>query len=389
MTLLQQFILDHSDDDVQKLALQASRYPDINMGFAVRQIAGRQKVKYKIPHFYQHIGIEYPVQLSLEQSSSESTALYKSTLCEGNTFADITGGFGVDFNFIAKKFQHAVYVERNHELCKLAEHNFNELGIKNSEVINKDAIDFLQSTTNLDMIYIDPARRSLSGKKVYKLSDCEPDVSENFDLLLSKSDKILIKLSPMLDLSVLQKELKFISDIHIISVENECKEILILIERGVEKIQQIKTINFSKNGNQLFDFKPESEHLAIAELAPEIKKYLYEPNASIFKAGAFKLIGEHYGMQKLHVNTHLYTSDTLFSDFPGRIFEIESVFGNGKADLKTLAKNTPKANIAVRNYPISVDDFRKKTGIKDGGHSYLFACKCYNDQCKILNCKKL
>jgi 16S rRNA G966 N2-methylase RsmD len=389
MTETEQFIDDHTNDDVQKLALQALRYPTINMAFALRQIAARQKIKSKLPLFFNHISLRYPVQLSIEQSSSEITALYKSNLCEGDSMVDLTGGFGVDCSFMSQNFKQVTYVERNTELCELAKHNFEVLGLKNIEICNADAIEYLCQMASVDVIFIDPARRSSTGKKVFKLSDCEPNIAINFELLLSKSNKILVKLSPMLDLTQVRNELKQINEIHIISVENECKEILLVIEKNKKENTQIKTINYDKKAIQKFDFEADNEFDSISTLTDTAKKYLYEPNASIMKSGAFKTIGERYRLEKLHTHTHLYTSDNLLTNFPGRTFEIVEIFGNSKSDIKLLKNKLNKANISTRNYPISVNEFRKKTGITDGGEAYLFACKINNDALVILQCKKV
>lgn len=389
MTDTEQFITNHANDDVQKLALQASRYPAIDMAYAVRQIAARQKIKHKIPHFYHHIAIRYPIQLSLEQSSSEITAAYKSEVCKGDRFVDLTGGFGVDCSFMSQKFKQATYVERNAELCELAKHNFEVLGLRNIIIENSNAIAYLNKMEAVNVIFIDPARRSSTGKKVFMLSDCEPDVAINFDILLSKANKIIVKLSPMLDLTQVRKELKQINEIHIVSVENECKEILLVIDKNKLEHTKIKTINFDKKTIQKFDFDADEEVSTVSTLTETAKSYLYEPNALIMKSGAFKIIGERFELEKLHMHTHLYTSDHLIADFPGRIFEIEAVFGNSKTELKLLKSKLKKANISTRNYPLTVNEFRKKTGITDGGDTYLFACKMQNEALVILQCKKV
>jgi len=385
----QEFIRTHEKDDIFAISLAARSSDEIDYQLAIRQINGRQKIKLKVPTFYNCPHILYPVQLSLEQSSSESTALYKAAHCKGETFVDLTGGFGVDCSFIARNFKHAVYVERNSELCSLASHNFEALDLKHIQVVNNDAEAYLKTMTPVDVVFIDPARRSNTGKKVFRLSDCEPDIGHIYPLLKAKAKRVLIKLSPMLDLTQLMSELETINEIHIISVDNECKEILLIIDTALSNAPLIHTINMTGQEQQVFSFKPDDESQSTALLATEILQYLYEPNASVLKAGAFKTIGNEYSLKKLHTNTHLYTSDTLLPDFPGRIFNVNNVFGTSKADIKALKSVIPKANISVRNYPQSVEAFRQKTGIREGGNVYLFACKTTDERLAIIQCNRI
>ncbi|MEI8086476.1 MAG: SAM-dependent methyltransferase [Paludibacter sp.] len=385
----QQFISENIDKDIHQLALQSKRFPMVDLPLAIRQINGKQKIRYKVPSFYNNENILYPVQLSLEQSSSETTATYKSTLCEGNVLVDLTGGFGVDCFFMASHFQEVEYVERQTELCELARHNFQVMGGNHITVINEQTEKFLYEMQQVDWIFIDPARRSTSGKKVVLLSDCEPDVSALSSLLLEKSSKVMIKLSPMMDISAALSELPNTSEIHIISVENECKEILFILSKIIQNDLKVKTINFGKKKqNQIFEFELKQEATENSIISCELGKYLYEPNAAVMKSGAFKLIGNRFNLLKLHINTHLYTSNEFEIDFPGRIFEVKSVWGNGKNEWKNEAKRLPKANISTRNYPIGVDDLRKKLKISDGGDNYLFACTLANEQKVMIECKK-
>ncbi|HJV78425.1 MAG TPA: hypothetical protein VJ602_08585 [Paludibacter sp.] len=384
-----QFITEHEKDDIFALKLQHRNDSEIDIDLAIRQIIGKQKVKSKIPLFYDTEDILYPVQLSLEQSSSELTAKYKSSLCKGNTLVDLTGGFGVDCCFMSEHFKQVTYVEHQAELCELAEHNFKVLEKSHIQVIHAETEKHLHEMEAVDWIFIDPARRSSSGKKVVLLSDCEPDVSALSTVLLEKSNRIMIKLSPMMDITAALRELPTTSEIHILSVENECKEVLLILSQSVQNNKKIKTINFGKsNENQVFEYSIDDELNAIASFTSAIEKYLYEPNAAIMKSGAFKLVGDRFNLRKLHKNTHLYTSNKLLPDFPGRIFETLHLWGNSKAELKELAQHLPKANITTRNYPISVDELRKKLKIKDGGDTYLFACTLADEQKIIIECKK-
>ena len=385
------FISEHKEDDIHHLSLQSSRYPLVDMPLAIRQINGLQKVKLKIPLFFNSPDILFPVQLSLEQSSSESTAKYKSTLCEGNLLIDLTGGFGVDCCFMAVNFKKTVYVEQNQELCHLAVHNFNVLNRLQIEVRNVNAETFLSEfNQKADWIYIDPARRSSTGKKVVFLSDCEPNVAELAPVLLTKATKVMLKLSPMMDISAAVNELKHTAEIHIISIENECKEVLLILDNEVNKSPKIKTINLAKaNKTELFEYKHDEEMSAEVNFATSLSGYLYEPNSAILKSGAFRLISERFGLDKLHINSHLYCSSNLIPDFPGRIFRMEKVWGNSKNELRELAQKIPKANISTRNYPISADELRKKLKIKDGGDIYLFASTAANENKLIIECRKV
>jgi 16S rRNA G966 N2-methylase RsmD len=384
-----QFILEHIDDDIHQLALQSSRFPLVDMPFAIRQINGKQKIKSKIPSFFQNNNILYPIQLSLEQSSSESTAKYKSTLCEGKTLTDLTGGFGIDCYFLAHHFEQVSYIEHNAELCEIAAHNFKALDLNNIKIIHADSEKYLSEMEKVDWIFIDPARRSESGKKAVFLSDCEPNISALSSLLLQKATNVMIKLSPMLDITAAVRELPNTSEIHVISVENECKEILLILNQTSSSNKKIKTINLTKNKvNQCFQFNTDETTNATLTYTSIIEKYLYEPNASIMKSGAFKIIGNRFDLHKLQINTHLYTSNKLSLQFPGRVFEVIKIYNNSKSELKELTQQTQKANITTRNYPISVNELRKKLKIKEGGESYLFACTLSNEHKVIIECKK-
>lgn len=384
-----QFISENFDKDVHQLALQSKRFPLVDFPLAIRQINGKQKIRNKIPRFYSNENILYPAQISLEQSSSETTAIYKSTLCEGNTLVDLTGGFGVDCSFMSSHFQEVVYVERQEELCVLATNNFHALGQDHISVVNEQTEKYLSEMKQVDWIFIDPARRSTVGKKVVLLSDCEPDVSALSKLLLEKASNVMIKLSPMMDISTALRELPNTTEIHIISVENECKEILLILSNKVQNELNVKAINFGKqNHNQVFEFEIKQEANEYSIFSSEMGKYLYEPNAAVMKSGAFKLVGNRFKLHKLHINTHLYTSNGLYFDFPGRIFEVIKVWENGKNEWKNQVKRLPKANISTRNYPISVDELRKKLKINDGGDTYLFACTITNEQKTMIECKK-
>jgi hypothetical protein len=385
-----QFILDNINADVHSLALLASRFPLVDMPLAIRQINGKQKTKGKIPTFFNNEELLFPIQLSLEQSSSELTARYKAELCGGHSLVDLTGGFGVDCYFISENFHQVTYVEQNEELCDLAKLNFQVLNRTNIQVIHSDSIHFLKKSGKVDWLFVDPARRNNSGKKVVLLSDCEPNIPQFYALLMEKASRIMIKLSPMMDISAAVRELPATSEIYILSVDNECKEVLLLLEDKPKQRIKITTVNFVKNNNiQHFQFYQDEEAETVQTFANSIETYLYEPNASILKSGAFKLIGQKFGLHKLHINTHLYTSTALIPNFPGRTFEVKQVTGNSRKDFKELAATYPKANLTVRNYPQKTDELRKKLSISEGGDAYLFACKLWNNEKTIICCRKV
>jgi len=285
---------------------------------------------------------------------------------------------------MSEHFQEVTYVERQEELCDLARHNFKVLNKEHIRVVHSETEKYLNLMEHVDWIFIDPARRSTNGKKVVLLSDCEPDVSTLSSQLLEKAGRAMIKLSPMMDISAAINELPNTAEIHIISVDNECKEVLLILDQTVVENKKIKTINITKkNEVQEFVYELPEESKAEVDFTSQVERYLYEPNASVMKSGAFKLTGSYFNLRKLHANTHLYTSNELIRQFPGRVFEVIFQWGNSKKELKELALKIPKANITVRNYPASVDELRKKLRIKEGGDVYLFACTL-NDERKVL-----
>ncbi|KAA6302029.1 MAG: hypothetical protein EZS26_001845 [Candidatus Ordinivivax streblomastigis] len=385
-----QFIETHRYDDVQKLALQYSTRAnsEIDIPSALRQISGRQHIEHKIPAWYSNDDILYPQRLSLEQCSSETTARYKASILSGSSFVDLTGGFGVDTAFIAPHFSQVEYVEKQNELAEIAQHNFSALGLKHIQTHSTDSISFLQNMHSCDCIYLDPARRSHSGEKVLLIEDCEPDVLEIQDVLLQKAERILVKLSPMLDIQAALKQLKNVSEIHVVSVGNECKELLFLMEKAVRLHPKISCVNFQKQATQcdIFDFSEEKK-LSI-DYHASIQNYLYEPNASLLKAGFYKSIALRYAVDKLHTDSHLYTSNRLIADFPGRIFQVESIALFHKKELKSFLQGITQANISVRNFPLSVAELRKQLKLKEGGDVYLFATTLADGKRVIVHTKK-
>lgn len=352
------------------------------------QVLSRKKIKNKLPTLFNCNEIIYPSSLSLEQSSSEITANYKAKLVKGKTFIDLTAGMGIDSLFFAKKFEKGILIERNKELAEINLHNYFVLNKTNVTIaLGIDSIDFInQFNEQVDLIYIDPARRNEQGNKVVSLTEYEPNVVSILDKLFSISTNILIKTSPLLDISKAIAELKFVKQVHVLSVENECKELVFHLEKDFVNEIKISTINFDKKENQVFEYLLKAEKESNSEYSEPIN-YLYEPNASIMKAGAFKITGQKLGLKKLHQHTHLYTSEKLVENFPGRTFRIDTT---SKFDKKEIAKIIPamKANIAVRNFPISTNEVKKKLGIKDGGDVYLFVTtNIKNEKIVIFNKK--
>ena len=403
----QDFIRQHQDDDVRQLAFLGSKYPEVNMPFALDQIRGRKMARVKLPRWASIDGIIYPPHISMEQCSSEATALYKAELaerllnqqkikiCEFTTkdtvapkfaknegtcenqgkvgFADLTGGFGVDFSYIAERLGvRAMYVERQEHLCEKAKENFLRLGLANAEVKNGDGIEVLHTLEHLSLIFIDPARRDDAGNKVVSLKDCTPDVTILQEEMLSKADYVVIKLSPMLDWHHAVNELSHVREVHIISVNNECKELLLVLSARNMGNLRIYCVNDA----QSFVCEESDMEASSVKIAPSTldeMQYLYEPNASLMKAGCFGVLSGRYDARMLSKNSHLFVSREPIAAFPGRSFRIIAVSSFNKKELKRHLSGITKANIATRNFPLSVAELRKRLKLKDGGETYIFA----------------
>ena len=401
------YIEEHLNDDINKLAL--SKFPDdIDKQFVIRQIQARQLLKKKLPSWSENDELLFPKRLSLEQCSSELTAKYKRTISRKDAktqsrdasmapaikhidtslhriLVDLTGGMGVDTSFLSDNFDETIYVESQAELCELAEHNFKVLK-KNIKVVNAKAEEFLTQCGEVDCIYLDPARRDEYGRKMVSLHDCSPDVAELQDLLFEKTNTVIVKLSPMLDIDIIKKELNNIKEIHVVAVKNECKEVLVLCQRTTDNGQQISSkacsqlITIDLRENWSFTFSEDEEQEAVPTFADEIGKYLYEPGVACMKAAPFKLLSQRFNIKKLHRNSHLYTSDKLVADFPGRTFEVINVVPFDKKAKKILSQQTTdkgqqslsKVSIAVRNFPLSAEELRKHLSFKDGDDFYIF-----------------
>lgn len=471
------FIRQHQDDDVRQLAFLGSKYPEVDMPFALDQIRGRKMARVKLPRWASIDGLIYPPHISMEQCSSEQTALYKAELAarllglspsssengeekekesenasnlhlsencefagkgavdsefakneatckkqqiltepaenvneikeephegdfsEETGFVDLTGGFGVDFSYIASRLGvKSMYVERQAHLCEAAKENFGRLGLKNAIVKNGDGIEVLHSfaskkeaaasdslgitedqsqsllktSLGLKLIFIDPARRDDAGNKVVSLKDCTPDVTLLQEEMLSKADYVIIKLSPMLDWHRAVSELNCVQEVHIISVNNECKELLLVLSARNMGNLRIYCVNDAQSF-VCEESDMESSSVKIAPFTLEEMQYLYEPNASLMKAGCFSVLSERYGARMLSKNSHLFVSREPIAVFPGRSFRIIAISSFNKKELKRHLSGITKANIATRNFPLSVAELRKRLKLKDGGETYIFA----------------
>ncbi len=352
----------------------------------VEQIEAKKKSRDKLPTWFASANIYYPNKLNIEQTSSESTAEYKAQIVSGKSLVDLTGGFGVDSYFFSKKIASVFHCEINSGLSKISAHNFKVLGRNNIKCLPKDGITFLEeSTQNFDWIYVDPSRRSDKKGKVFLLEDCLPNVSENLPLIFEKTQNILVKTSPLLDIKKGIEELEFVKEVHVVANNNEVKELLFILEKGYNGSIGVKTVNLLPNRTDTFNFKLEEEQNTTIDFG-EPSAHLYEPNAAILKSGGFKSVAKTYNLKKLHPHSHLYTSGSIV-DFPGRRFTIEKVLPYSKKSLKSLAVS--KANITTRNFPLSVVELRKKHGIKDGGETYLFFTTDINNNLIFLMCKKI
>lgn len=381
----------HETEDPAALALQwAKTYSAETIRFVTQQIASRQKAKSKLPEWYAVDKVLFPPVKNLEQASSEVTARYKQQLVSGNSMADLTGGSGIDTFYLAHSFKEATLVEPNASLCALARHNFQQLKA-DIEVLQNSAEDFLSSDTrHWDWLYLDPSRRDAAGRKVFLLEDCTPNVAHLYPQLLGKAQQVLIKLSPMLDIAQAIRAFEDkVAEVHVVSVKNEVKELLFLLDQESHNSPRIKAVDLAVSGaiRYTFSFQVAEEKEASVEIGNP-QQFLYEPGAALLKAGGYKSIAQQYGVQKLAPHTHLYTSERAVSDFPGRSFR---VLGQTAVQKKALRKYVPegKANLTTRNFPQSVEVLRKKLQLKEGGTLYLFATTLADGQKVLLVTEKV
>lgn len=388
---LRSFLRAHADDDVRQLALKADKYPEIDMPFALNQIAGRQTACHKLPTFAAVDGLLYPPHLSMEQCSSEQTARYKAHVVSrwagsSATMADLTGGYGIDFYFMGRQFGTSTYVERQEPLFAIVRHNLALLPNAQHADFHlqcADGVEYLRKMKPVDLLYLDPARRDVHGAKTYALEDCTPDVAALRGLLLEKAPHVVLKLSPMFDWHQAVRQLEGVREVHIVSVANECKELLLVLSREPSASLSVTCVNDSS----ILTFDDGEASVVYQESPVEAGQYLYEPNASLMKSGLFGKLCERYGVRMIGRDSHLFVSSSFIKDFPGRQFQIEAFCSLKEA--RQILRNMEKANITVRNFPMSVQELRKRLKLKDGGDSYLFATTLQKEAHTLIICKKV
>ena len=394
-----EFIRQHREDDVRQLALRGTKDPEVDLAFALQQIDGLRRAQEKLPSWAAIEGIVYPPHLSMEQCSSERTARYKAEVAgNGGLFVDLTAGFGVDAAFIAQGFKRSVCVELQPELCAVSKENFQLLGLQQIEVVNGNGVDYLHTMPPADLIFIDPARRDEHGGRTYGIADCTPNVLEIIDELLTKTQRVMIKLSPMLDWRKAVEDVgrQHVTAVHIVSVNNECKELLIEVRsekckvKSAELSLQVVCINLLSDGSEeRFEFDAQTvSPTKTSRFSLFTFHFLYSPNASIMKAGCFDLLAERFGVKPLHANSHLFVSEEMVLNFPGRGFVVEKITTMNKRELKESLAGVTQANIAVRNFPLSVAELRKRLKLQDGGDIYIFATTIENLGHRLLICRK-
>lgn len=384
-----QFFIDNKNANPESLLLQSKAEELAHKKKLVHQVQCLQKASEKLPSLVANTQIVFPAGISLEQCSSEITAKYKASLFSGKTFMDLSTGFGVDSYYFSQRFERGILIERNEILGKIVAHNFALLKQNNVQcILGENAEDILPKWQEpIDLIYIDPARRNQAGDKIFKLKDCEPDIVSLQSILLEKCKTILIKTSPLLDITLACQELQHVKNIYVVAVNNECKELLIEIEKDFIQEPQIHAVHLIKNATQAYAFYNSEEKNTMPQIAA-CQQFLYEPNAAIIKAGAYKKIALDFGLQKLHTHTHLYTSNELVSNFPGRRFEVlAQIDANKKEVQKTIPDG--KATLSIRNFPSSVAELKKKLGLQDGGEYYIFGTTFYNDKKGLLVTRKM
>lgn len=403
------YAFEHRDEDPRTFALKAKVPANVNLIEALQQIAGWQTARTKLPEWARHDGIIYPPHLAMEQCSSEQTARYKAGVvarllgekARDGVFYDLTGGFGVDFSYIAPLFRKAVYVEQQENLVEVARHNFNTLSLDNVEACCGNAVEMLRSIDHATMIFLDPARRDNNGGRTYALSDCTPDILTMKDELFSKADILMLKLSPMLDWRVVVQQLGSVKELHIVSVKNECKELLVVVapllspQSGEDVSPQVEdnALNvYCVNDDQHFVFTPFSPKTVTKVISSPFggdkRGALLVPNSSIMKAGCFSELAHRYDVSPISANSHLFVSPHFIDNFPGRQFEIVVISTMNKRELRTTFAGISQANVAVRNFPMTAEQLRQRLRLRDGGENYVFATTEEDGQHIIFLCKK-
>ncbi len=412
----QEFITQNLDADIRDLALRHAGRTDIDLHYALDQIAGRRTAQTKLPMWVATDGIIYPPHISMEQCSSEQTAMYKAKVAQRliaelpvrpvlpptpTTLIDLTGGFGVDFSYMARAFGRAVYIEQQSHLCAVSRHNMALLGLTQAEVVCGDCTQIIEEMDDVTMFYADPARRDARGGRTFAISDCTPDITAMRDTLLGKACFTMVKLSPMLDWRKAVADMGgCVGEVHIVSVANECKELLLVMSRKYASLERICCVN----DGQTFSFTPEEAANAtlshnpqtpqphnpttVKPHSPITEKYLYEPNASLMKAGCFALIAQRYGCRQVGADSHLFVSRQKIPHFPGRGFDIRAITTMNKRELKAALGGTGQANVSVRNFPLTADALRKRLKLKDGGDTYIFGTTTADSRHVLIICEK-
>ncbi|WP_111307613.1 class I SAM-dependent methyltransferase [Confluentibacter sediminis] len=385
-TDIQIFINSHLHANISEILLKGTTFESVSTKDIVEQIEAKIKCEKKLPTWFQTQNIYYPNKLNIEQTSSEITAKYKAGLISGKTIIDLTGGFGIDSYYFSKRFDTVIHCDIDENLSDMVSHNYKQLQVTNIKTIYGDGLKYLENRKEIvDWMYVDPSRRHDSKGKVFFLNDCLPNVPEHLELLFKHSKNIMIKTSPLLDLSVGISELKHVKTIHIVAVNNEVKELLWILDRDFNGDIHIETANLKKKDAEYFKFLLDDEKVTESAYSKPLT-YLYEPNAAILKSGGFHSLSKKLNAFKLHKHSHLYTSTSPL-DFPGRCFKIEHIIPYNKKDLKQL--RISKANITTRNFPETVQQIRKKLAIKDGGDSYLFFTTDADNTKIVIICIKL
>ncbi|MCR4965390.1 MAG: class I SAM-dependent methyltransferase [Bacteroidales bacterium] len=383
-----QFVMAHSSDDVARLALQP--VPEgVDLHFALQQIKGRQKAQEKLSDFYACERVLYPPTVNMEQCSSTVTAQYKTSLIDGDTFADLSGGFGVDTMHLARRFKSGYYVEPDESLAQIVAHNMDVMGVKNVTIVTETMEQALTHLEQVDWLYVDPSRRDEHGQRVVDLSQCVPNIIENKSLLNEKARKgIMVKLSPMLDLREALRQLPETTCVQVVAVGNECKELLFILDK-ISHPLMITAANLNGSDSEVFTFSQEEEAQSIPTWAEKVSAYLYEPNVAIMKAGAYKSLSCRYPVQKLGSSTHLYTSEECVADFPGRILKVIKTMPFNKREIREVSKEWGRANVAVRNFPLSADDLHHRLGVRDGGDIFLYGTTIGKNEKILVVCEKI
>jgi len=387
---LRDFIQRHLNDDTSSLLLAAKKYPAIDVPSAVQQIEARQRLKTKLPQWHANPNLIMSGRVPAEQCSSEQTARYKRSIIDGQSLCDMTGGMGVDCWYMSEGMKQAIYTERDETLCHIARHNFQALQDEQHppiEVRHGDAQTL--PLPSVDVIYLDPARRAADGSRVYAIEDSQPNIIQWQDQLLRHAKTLLVKLSPMIDLTDTLRKLHSVTQVHILALRGECKEILVKMENTPSASQPVEVhcVDYLPSGTVDYTFTPSEEEAPIPT-TDRVGQYLYEPDVTLMKAQAFSSLTHRYPLRQLHRDTHLMTSDHCIPAFPGRIFVVEAHIPFASKTLKRLKSHIPQANIATRNFPLTADQLRQRTGIRDGGEVYLFGVKVQGQGHQLLQCRK-